>query len=355
MIAQKQIQFPIGLILACAFTVALGTQPNQPVVDLQFVATKRPRAMKFEGIPPVMPTVAAGLDIHWHFAETDDPNATDLLKTPAGKSLSDLQRELIETDEAFWLICGNTKPGKSPFGRLHGYKHYSVLAASEADAKKMARALVEFLAQAGEQAQRSMKNHIRNLSQKQEQLRTSIPKAKEKAQAKNEERDRAYKKYREAVASSPYSLHPYNEVPVEVRKTISEVDKMLDMLNIEIVGIQSKISAIKMYSTEKDVLNSQTLTLALREMAIRQEIELVGAESRRQAIMNVKKREEGLYQLYMADYGLIREVADLRRAANQDEEKLKRIKEEMADLPPGNLPLEIDENKVRTCPVVQTR
>jgi hypothetical protein len=91
------------------------------------------------------------------------------------------------------------------------------------------------------------------------------------------------------------------------------MDKMLDLLNIEIIGIQSKLSAIKKHSDENKKLSRGSIVMMLEELAIRQEIELVGAESRKQAIMSVKRREEALYNQYEAYRDFKNDIERLNR------------------------------------------
>ena len=128
----------------------------------------------------------------------------------------------------------------------------------------------------------------------------------------------------------------------EVRKTIFEMDKMLDVLNIEIAGIQSKLATIEKYSDQRDVVAYETLKFAVREMAMRQEIELVGAESRRQAIMTVKRREEALYGQYESWRDLKSEIVTLKTNVKREERKLRDLDHDIDFLGPGELTFIID-------------
>ena len=332
MIAPKQIRLAIGLILVCMSVPALSAEPNQPVIEL-FFRTRGPWIVEFDKRAPIIPSYRVGFTVQWRFEQTNEPNASDLLKTSTGKTLSTLQKELLKTERAFWLDFKVDKTVMSrpdvlmtrhdvPFGSAT----YGVMAASEEDARKMAYALVEFLVEDEKASTRRMKkNHIEKLSVMQDELRKKMEKVYKEIKAKNNEVPAMYQKFLDAVENSPYSLHPSDGVPGEVRKTIFEMDKMLDILNIEIVGIQSKLSAIKKYSSQSDVRNSETLSTTLKEMAIRQEIDLVGAESRRQAIMGVKRREEALYSKYEAYLDLKSEIETLKDSVNQDSEEIRRL------------------------------
>lgn len=351
MMPPKQIRLAIGLIFVFMFTVAFSAEPTQRAPVLEFDTTLSTYSVRFAKPPPIVPTYMAYFSVSWRFAEPNEPNAADLLNTSAGRSFSEHQRDLLETEKAFWLVgTGSTKGvSGSQFGQyLWGRRTYRVYTVSEADVKKMVHAVVEFMAGKGtENARRS----VEKLKETQPRLKTSIPKTKEQIKAKSGQVPGVYQKYTDAVRNSPYSKQPSGQVPDEVRKTIFEMDKMLDVLNIEIVGIQSKLSAINKYSEEKDVLRSQTLALTLREMAIRQEIELVGAESRRQAIMSVKRREEALYNQYEAYRDLKSEIETLEYTVKRDQELLDRIERELARLAPGELTFTIENNKATVRPL----
>jgi hypothetical protein len=334
MITLKKMQLAIGLTLAFTYASAIGSEPNLPKIEIEFV-TRGSSETEFDKRPPIIPSYAAVFTVQWRFEQTNEPNASDLLKTSAGKTLSALQRELLKTEQAFWLdyTVHKTPMGDDP---PFGAATYVARAVSEEDAKKMAYALVEFLIRDEKAGTRRMKEkHIQKLSEMQNELRERMEKVKEEIGRKGSEVPGAYRRYMDAVRNSPYSLHPSSRVPDEVRKTIFEMDKMLDVLNIEIAGIQSKLSAIKKYSSQSEVRDSETLSTTLKEMAIRQEIELVGAESRRQAIMGVKRREEALYHQYEAFRDLKSEIATLEYSVKRDEKELKRLDNNIDFLGPG--------------------
>lgn len=342
----KLTQLMIALILLCTHGAALGADPNHEAPQLRFVAG-RASLHRFAKRPPIVPTHKAYFNVAWRFTEPDDPNAEDLLKTSAGKALSDRQRDLLEEEQAFWLYISDSKKSvsKSEFGEYQsGGTGYVVYAVSEEDAGNMARAVVEFLLGKGTAKARRNVEQLRVI---QPQLSRSIPAMEEEIRSKESDLAGAYQKYLDAIQNSAYSKHMVPNVHDEVRKTIFEMDKMLDVLNIEIVGIQSKLSAISKYSDQKDVVQSQTLTLTLREMAIRQEIELVGAESRRQAIMSVKRREEALYSHYRAHDDLRNDTKSLENELGRNKRLLYRIEEQLSRLEPGDLTFTIgDENRI---------
>jgi hypothetical protein len=346
MITPGKTQLAIGVVLAFTYTPAMGSEPNQPAIELEFLITGAPLPVSFDTGPPTKPSYAAYFTVQWRFEPTGEPNAADLLKTSAGKSFSDRQRELLDTEQGFWLESKMSETYVSGHDMPYGSATYTAYAVGQESAKKMGRALLEFLIRDEKAATRSMKKDlIERLSAMQSKLKEGMAKTNKEIEAKKSEVSIAHKKYEDAIRSSTYSLQPINLVAGEVLKTISEMDKTLDLLNIEIVGIQSKLSAIKEYSDEDDVRASSSLRLTLREMAIRQEIELVGAESRRQATMTVKRREEVLYHLFETLCDIEKEVRSLEDSVKQTEKEVKRLDRDIDHVGPGELTFYIDGGK----------
>ena len=87
MIAPKKMQLAIGLTLALMYTSAIGSEPDLPTIELAFV-TRGSSVAEFDKRPPIIPSYAAVFAAQWRFEQTNEPNASDLLKTSAGKTLS---------------------------------------------------------------------------------------------------------------------------------------------------------------------------------------------------------------------------------------------------------------------------
>ena len=346
MIAPKKTQLTIGLVLALTYVSVIGSEPNQPAIKLEFLESPAHLEIVLEKSPPITPSYVAEFVVQWQFEPTGEPNAADLLNTSAGKSFSALQRELLKSEKQNWLHSAISKTNMWRHDMPFGSARYRAFAVSEEEAKKMGRAVMEFLIrEEAVVARRIKKDLLEKLTAMKSKFRESIAKTEEEIEVKATEATGAEKKYEDAVRNSPYSLHPTSQVPRAVLNTISEMDKMLDLLNIEIVGIQSKLSAIKKYEGENEVAGSDTLRLTLRELAIRQEIELVGAESRRQATMTVKKREEVLYHLYQTLCDLVQEVRNLEDNVRQAYEQIELLDRDIDHIGPGELTFFIDGGK----------
>ena len=130
------------------------------------------------------------------------------------------------------------------------------------------------------------------------------------------------------------------------------MNKMLDTLNIEIAGIRAKISAIERYTSHKDVLDSPDLKGMLAQMSIRENIELIGAETRRKAILDRKKHREYLYGLYNHRRDLEKECARLRANSSRGARDLRAIEKELAELQASRAhSFEVEGNTVTIYPV----
>lgn len=81
---------------------------------------------------------------------------------------------------------------------------------------------------------------------------------------------------------------------------------------------------------------------------------MVGAETRRRAILNIKRREEALYHLYNAWNKLDEEHGRLERRLKDDKGNLRAIEKEekeLVDLGLKTRPFNIQDNKIIICPV----
>jgi len=355
MVISKRYRLAIGLILASLCLPILNAESTKPTINLKYdVGTAPTLISDFKKDASILPTYMARFTVRWYFAPSDDPNISEILNTPAGKTLSDLQQKFLRDNQDNWLWSHDLDSlydyeimGFVGLEVKQRHKSYNVYAVSKEDAFKMAAALVDFIATKGtEKARLGRQHHIEKLLDRQKQLRAMIEKAKEETTAKDSELESTRQKYEQAVKDSFYSLQRVGDVPNELRKTILEMDRMLNVINIEIVGITSKIAAIKKHSKQEKTLGRGTLVMALKEMEIREEIELAGAESRRQAILNVKERQEGLYDLYVKSLTLKDESDDLAKSIKQEEYNLKMIEKELARWELGEPLFVVDNNNM---------
>jgi hypothetical protein len=346
------------LVLACSAS-GRSAEPNDPNLQLTFGHSAEPIAWKSRELtdkPIIRPSHAARLLLVYYFLERDQvedsmPKASDLLKTRAAKSMSELQREFLGAEGPVLLRQMSLGGGyTSQIGRYSwGKLRIDLFAVSEADAKAMVRAFMEVVLEKAElRAQPLMDEHITKLQKAKTELEQKAEEARQRLEAfPDSEPGHAEERYKEALRRSAYSLYPAEEAHMEVKKTIFELDKMLDVVDVEIAGLKAKISAIERYAGEKDVANSPALSAKLREMAIQENVELVGAETRRRVILGLKEKQQELYGLYNRWQEAESQIDTVRYELRSAMNKLRDIEQEFSDLGPDARALQIKEPHVR--------
>ncbi|UCG46384.1 MAG: hypothetical protein JSU94_12850, partial [Phycisphaerales bacterium] len=148
-----------------------------------------------------------------------------------------------------------------------------------------------------------------------------------------------------------YSLYPADEADKEIRKTIFEMDKMIDVVEVEIAGLRAKISEIERYSRQPDVRNSPPLAAKLKEMAIQESVELIGAETRHRAIVERKRAQENLYDLYERWTEAGERRAKLQADLAKHKKRRASIEGELGNIGQPRRAVIIERNEVKIRPV----
>ena len=352
MTSSKGSQLTAGLVLLMLCAPMPANEPNLPATEVVFETSDQsqswlirdeksgiPRPRVFSEPEPegvIRPTHVAVVYIHERdskFVEYYAGHSDGPLETSAGKAMSQKQRDFIMTTQ--YAVVQRIE-GARPFIGLWLY------AASPDDAKKMAQGVIEYIGEIGEKNVQVAKDAVADRQRR-------IADAKEKIPEKERRTSRAQSNYRNAKNLSLYSsMDDENQVEKEIRKTILEMDKMLDLLDIEIDGINAKIAAIEHFQSQGLVMESRD---RLRQMMLEERVELAGAQTRRQAVLKIKKREKDLYDLYSISTNAAKELGDLKNGLRRDEQSLKDAKESLASPDAYMLPAEIRQNKVVIYPV----
>ncbi len=357
-IRKRQILFT--LVLAAASATARPAEPNDPNLGLKFRFIPGKVAWKMGDrtgdTPMIRPSYMAEVRIWWLFAEPNVPEASDLLDTEAGGSMSELQKQFIKNECAFIRIDSSAINRYKSFlgGQLtRGRRLYQVYGVSEKDARKMALALVEDLFKKAEsRGQPLMDKHIDSLLEAQRELEQNIPDVEQRIEDfMTGVLGQAYSRYSVALKRSAYSLYPVEDAHKEVRKTIFELDKMIDVVEVEIAGLRAKISEIERYSRQGDVRNSPALAAKLKEMAIQESVELIGAETRHRAIVERKRAQENLYDLYEGWTEAGERRAKLQADLAKHKERRASIKGELGNIGQPRRAVIIERNEVKIHPV----
>src|SRR3990172_166205 len=296
MISSRKRQLEIALILACLCAPASYAEPNEPKAGLQFeTAEKEPtgpgprltievsdRLMSWTSLSRRL--AVRGLPKPTHVAELLVSNRTRepsfgleyLMKTAAAQSMSLKQRQFVEDSVPF----AEMEPDEAARNhhRLHLY------AVSEEDAKKMIEACVELLT---DTANRTRQDYLIALAGHRDEVAT----ANEQLPEKEIELTAAKTSY-DGIKRATHPFSDDTEATENVKRTILEMNNMLDVLDIELAGIHEKLKVIKDYQEwKKPTVASEPVYTKLTEMEIEQMVELRGAEARKEATLRIQKRE----------------------------------------------------------------
>lgn len=357
MTSSKVSQLKAGLVLLMLCAPMLATEPNLPTepnlatTEVVFETSDQSQSWLIldekSGIPRphisvepepegvIKPTHVAVIYIderQSRFVKYYGDKHDSAMNTSAGKSMSQRQRDFIRTTQ-FAVV--RRIEGARPFIALWLY------AVSPDDAKKMAQGVIEYISEIGDINMQVTKDAIADRQRK-------IAAAKEKIPEKERQTSRAQSNYGNAKKLSFYSSMDDDQVKKEITRTILEMDKMLDLLDIEIDGINAKIAAIEHFQSQGLRMESRD---RLRQMMLEEKVELAGAQTRRQGVLKIKGREKRLSDLLSRRMDASNELYALTKGLRRDEEALKDAKEDLADPGPYMRPPEIRQNKVTIYPV----
>lgn len=337
MIKKRKQQFVIVLILACVSELVFGTEPNQPEAELKLKFEIRSEEQpwlisKGSGRGPIRPSHVAVLFIgpFRNFPDFEGPAAIrsirSILSTSAGKSLSQQQADLVSTGPGCFARLGG-------FGEaVPNFYHFRLYAVREEDARKLAEAFIEVLTDDANEKARPNREAILELEDKISQTIAKIPEAEAEAQT-------ALSKLKELKKTIHYASSD------EAKSTISELNKMLVMNDVEIAGIEAKIREIEKYKSYK-IVTEKTHLAVLEQMLSEQNIELAAALAKKKAAVAARDEAEVFCRLEeatkMPDY--------LTQQLRQYETNLRQT-ENMLDSNPDMIPPIIFQNKVTVYPV----
>jgi len=353
MIRSRKKQLVMVLISVCTCGLLLGAEPNETKVGLKFeISTdEKPWFISSRtdeiGQGPINPTHVA----HFYINEKQKcPNLPgsrwikSILESSAGQSMSQKQKNFVKTGREDFLRLGIF----SELGPMkQGFYYFRLFATSEDDAKKMTQALIEVLTN-------EANAKLQKLQTERQELQKKIVEAKKKILEKKSETEAAGAKLREMLKDETHSLYgslvKSSNAPNEAKKTVLEMNRMLDVLNIEIIGIEAKLSAIEKYKSKKNV--SIERLAKLEQMLCEQTIELAGALAKKEAALKIRKRDEEFYNLYRQWGDLTRQVDKLRGHVHGYERMLRRANEKITNQTPELLPPQVYQNKATIYPVL---
>jgi hypothetical protein len=342
MISSKKIQFVITLIATFLFIPLLAAEPNKPnepnkpAAELKFEIPGLFSEWMIEhdsGNGPIRPDFMAQLYIK---NSSNIPGKTpygkfdSLLQTDIGKSMSAVQKEFLNTSSS--LSLSNEPSPDKPIG----YVRINLYAVSQEDAKKMARAFIEYINDNAQARIKEYKDQIGKWEESISQLKKDL--AEKEPQLK--ETEEAYKKIKEYT----HKFSSDDEAVDLAKKSIIEMDKTFNDFEIELAGIHERIQAIEMYRNKSGQMPE--IKVKLDSMYIDLMIELSGLEARRKVARVIYEKQQEFLNLFNKRNDLQTGVSDLKIKIADNlrniEEATKRL-----NLPrPEFIPADVYKNTV---------
>jgi len=372
MISSRKFQLVIAVILACTRIAVLGIEPNEPGAALKLgtgeESNQSKTNLKFEsddsqqqwvnhidreGVKQIetreemvrgsfRPKYVAVLYVRgrhndmshyiiWKEGFPDYTHSTwikEILSTSAGKSLSQDQVDLIHTGACIRIL------GK--FGDAVGnHQHVRIYAVSEKDARKTVEAFIETLA--------GLSGTTGYLEHRREELQKEISKTEKTIPEKETELKSTQTKLGK-LKENVYYLSAD-----EAKQNVLELNKTLDTLEVEIAGLEAKISTIEKYKSDKTT-DKDTIT-RLEAMLSEQAVELAGALARKNVAIRIRDQAHEFFNLNSLEVGLINEVNDLKANLLNIDRELKGVENQLAHPTEDMLPPQVFQNKVTIYPV----
>lgn len=344
-------QFVPTLILICILTPSLLAGSGKYEMKPQFeIDNNKSQLWKGNnpsqsGRGPIRPTHVAVFHIRRPHVDlpSDHPGILKILKTSAGQSLSDQQQKfLAASDIITWWGIDEIKNHDTVF----------LYAVSQEDAKKMVQAYFEIPANSARARRQEYEKYMEDNKQKIAEIKKTLPEKQKQA-------DEMEPKYMEIKKTRYFSLSD-TEAYDKAKETMLEMDKMLDVITIELAGIREKMSVINEYrQTPQDQQAVQRrrqlpegMLVKLEQMFVEQTIELKSTEARQQAATMIRDRDKAFVDLFIRWTNLSGEVYKLKVNLGDSQQRVQDMEERLANPEPYMLPPELYQNKVTIYPVL---
>lgn len=348
----RPVTISIVLLVSLATHAATVAQaePNDAPLKLKFERSAElrdwtVRGQKTEGGAWVLYDNPPGLIKPKHIAEVvlhrEYPRSTSergvlekIQDSPIAKKFSKAQQEFLKTGFA---VLVDEEARRIP-------NHFStwLYAVSEDDAKLMAGAYIDGLNRSVNERLAEYKRHLHKSQQRLEAAQKELPEKQGKLKACEEQ----YK----PVKQDRHQFQSDDEGAKSSQQTVTEMNRMLDTLEIELVGIKEKLKAIDGYRKGQEKLSSQ-LYVKLDEMFIEQTIELSAIEARKQTAEKIRAEEQSFMGLLTERSQLQQDVENLKARISSLPELISHITHELENPTPDMLPPKVYQDTVAIYPV----
>ena len=336
----------LPLILVCIFSPVLIAKSGEVETKLKFeIDNKKSQLWKGNnqgrnGRGPIRPTHVSVFHIQRPHEDMPFSNEgiLQVLKTSAGQSLSKQQREFLTASDAitWWGIQD-----------IMNHDTVYLYAVSEEDAKKTVKAYLEVPTNEANARMQEYEEYLKDRKKEIIEIKKVLPEKQKQA-------DQIEPKYTEIKKSRYFSLSD-EEAYEKAKETMLEMDKMLDILEIELAGIQEKLQSIEKYRSIKSLdghdFSKDTLN-KLEQMLVEQMIELKSVKAREQAAIKIRDRDKTFVDLFIQWKNVSGEVNSLKANLESSKRRVQEMEESLNNPTPDMLPPEIYQDKVMIYPVL---
>jgi hypothetical protein len=343
----KNSRFLISLCWVCMCASSFGAEPNEPKTNIQFeIRSGRPPQTLFRTSfqPPSESTHFAVLFVkgEWDYYRNKPIEA--MLETSAGKAMSPKQCDLISNQSIQMCDYGHT---------ISDYSYFRLFGVNEIDTKKMVEAFMAVLENESKAKKQSLLNTQQRLQEKIAQIEKQIlQKEKDVKDAENK------------LGQIKKKVHYLSAE--EAKGAVEMLNKTLDELNIEIVGIRVRLEAIaeEHERTRTDALKSNDarrksyetmIWPRLEQMRIDELIEFKVAEAKKAAATTIRDEAEEFYNLSKQPVEMEKHLSSLRETVSRSQGSLESIERELAKSDQFTMPPKVFQNKVTIYPVLTKR
>jgi len=334
MIKSKNLQLVIALIGAFACNPIRGTEPNETRIEVKFNVSSEGQKWIIgkgnteSGRGPIRPSHVAVLFMgpSQLFPDVENPDMVKSIQsTTVGKLLSQKQVHLLSTGRGCISRLGR-------FGdTVPNHYHFRLYAVSEQDARHLTKAFLEVVTNRARTKAQPIEEAMLNLKDEIFKTETKIPEAYAKAKVASSE-----------FAELKKTVHYVSSQ--EAEKTISELNRILVMNDIELAGIRAKITAIEEYKTK---ISKESYLAALDQMLSEQNIELAASLAKKKAATAARQEAEKFCRLKEAS----KTPHHLKTQLSLYKNNLQNLKAKLNR--PDSIPPEIFRNEVTIYPVLQ--
>ena len=360
--AKRQLLSVWILVVICVS--ALATEPNEAKTELKFEISKKERQFGIEednkfrnSVKPKYVAIFTMSDLSRFYNEPDlgirdMETAKMILATSAGKSMSGIQKELLKAEKViFTLGITNKKKKLTMFSYTVRESEFGLYAFTAEDAKLVTKAFIETMnKKAREKLPPLLEEVMNGQKQKMQVYREKIADHKKKLTEKEPELKSTESKYKTIKNADRYRTLADSEAYKKAEENITQMNKMLSILDIELAGIHEKLGIIEKYR-ESGKFSKATLE-KLEQMFVEQVVELGGAEARKKTALKLRNQDKQFCDLYNQWIGLGIMVSGWRDDLKNHEARVRSYEEEIANPDPSLLPPKVLQNKVSIYPVL---